>query len=616
MANKAKSFLLFNRALKILWKEEPQLFISCFVDKVFSAIIPYVYIYISSMIIDELATSRSEQRLEYLLILMITVTLVLEIVGSLIKRWTSICADRFNMNKDNIFSEKMFSMSYDKIDSPHTQKVLSQIKQNERFAGFGFTKVVEIYENIIHTLTQIVVACILSYPMFFLDVPAKNSRYLFLNSPICMVVIFAILCGITILSPVLSNKVKKYWASLAQRATQANRLYSFYGFFAYDNKRALDIRIYNQNDLCRESFFSNNSFGGTGEIARYAKGYMGVMNALSVAVSYVFTGLVYLYVCIKAWMGAFSIGLASRYISAITLLLNGGAALVSVFGDILYNAPFLESIFDFLDEETNTLKEEKQEFLKEKDFEIEFQNVYFQYPNTEAWALKNINLKIKKGTSLVIVGENGSGKTTFIKLLCGLYKPTKGKIFFNGVDISTIDFEEYSSAVSTVFQDFNLLAFRINEAIACRRNFDISKVKRVTQCVDMHKRILQYNKTYNSYLTKKFSTDGVELSGGEYQRLAIARSLYKSVDIIVMDEPTASVDPIIENELLEKISEISKEKTSIFVSHRLSLCTVFDDIIVFKNGELVQEGTHHCLCENEDGEYFKLWNAQAKFYNT
>lgn len=579
--------------------------------------IPFIYIYISSLIIEELAGNRSEARLVYLVIIMLAASFIFEIISSLVKRWANICADRFNMNKDNLFSKKLFSMRFENIDSPYTQKILAQIKQNERFAGFGFVKVVEIYENTIQALTQIVLSCFLCYPMFFLDVQVSDPQYLFLNNPVCMLIVFVILCGITVLSPILSNKAKKYWASLAQKATQENRLYSFYGFFANDNRRALDIRIYDQNELCRQWFFANNSFGGSGEIARYAKGYMGIMNALSVAVSYLFTGLVYLYVCIKAWAGAFGIGLASRYIGAITSLLNGGAGFVSVCGDIIYNAPFLETIFEFLDEENEVVRggETMEEFLNNKNFLIEFRNVYFKYPNTETWALKNINLCIDKDTSLVVVGKNGSGKSTFVKLLCGLYKPTQGHIFFNGVDISNIDFEQYSSIISTVFQDFNLLAFRIKEDISCNKKCVMPRVEQVTSRVGMHEHIIRYKDKYDSYLTKKFSTEGIELSGGEEQRMAIARMLYKNVTFLVMDEPTASVDPIIENEILEEVHAITKEKTVVFVSHRLSLCTIFDKIIVFKDGELVQQGTHHGLCKNRQGEYYKLWKTQAEFYN-
>lgn len=617
LSGKSNSLRLFIRAMALLWKNDCGLFVSCFADQVLSALIPFVYIYISSLIIGELAADRSEARLVYFVLLLLGASLVFETVRSLVQRWANICTDRFQMNKEHIFSEKMFSMSFEDVDSPHIRKTLDQIKQNERFAGFGLVKVIEIYENAIRALTQIVVSCVLCYPMFFSDVPASRPQFLFLNNPVCIVVLFVLLCGITVLSPVLSNRAKKYWAGLAQKATQENRLYSFYGFFANDDRRAPDIRIYDQNELCRRWFFENNSFGGSGEIARYAKGRMGIMNALSVAVSYMFTGLVYLYVCTKAWAGAFGIGAASRYIGAVTSLLHGGAGFVSVCGDLIDNAPFLETVFAFLDggNEAPLGSAKPQELLDENNFRIEFRDVYFKYPNAEEWALKHVNLTIDQGTSLVVVGKNGSGKSTFVKLLCGLYKPTKGRISLNGTDISDIDFEQYRSIISTVFQDFNLPAFRLNENVACGNSCDRKRVEQAAAQVGMHEQIMRYKDAYESYLTKKFSTDGIDLSGGEEQRLAIARALYKNAEVLVMDEPTASVDPVTENDLLEKINRITEEKTVVFVSHRLSLCTVFDEIIVFQDGELVQRGTHRELCENKEGQYFKLWNAQAKFYD-
>ena len=614
MSSRLKNWRLYHRALKIIWKKEPGLFISSFAEQVFSAVLPYAYIYISSLIIGELATGCSERWLAYWVVILLATTLAAEMIGAILKRWNNMCADRFHVNRDMIWGEKMFSMSFEKVDSPHVQKILSEIKQNEQFAGYGFTKVIEIYKNSIHEGTQIIAALILACPMFFSDVPASNPKYLFLNNPLCVILIFVVLCGTTLLSPALSNRAKKYWANLAGKATQENRLYSFYGFFAYDNRRAPDIRVYRQNELCREWFFQNNSFGGAGEIARYARGHMGIMNMLSVAVSYVFTVLVYLYVCTKAWAGAFGIGPASRYIGAITSMLHGAAGLVSLWGDIRYNAPFLETIFQFLDMESEPIPKTDSDIFSENDFLIEFRQVYFKYPNAKDWALKNINLKIDKDSSLVIVGKNGSGKSTFIKLLCGLYRPTKGRILFNGKDLSDCNFTAYSRIITTVFQDFNLTAFRIHENIACDRQYDISRVEEAARYVDMNNRIMQYREGYDSYITKNFSLDGIELSGGESQRLAIARALYKNVNAIVMDEPTAAIDPVLENEFLEKINSLSKEKTILFVSHRLSLCTMFDRIIVFREGELVQDGTHLTLRENRDGEYFKLWNVQAEFY--
>ncbi|MCL2285030.1 MAG: ABC transporter ATP-binding protein, partial [Firmicutes bacterium] len=220
----------------------------------------------------------------------------------------------------------------------------------------------------------------------------------------------------------------------------------------------------------------------------------------------------------------------------------------------------------------------------------------------------SINFRI--GQRLAVVGMNGSGKTTMIKLLCRLYDPTEGEITLNGIDIRKYRFHEYMAIFSVVFQDFGLFDFTLAQNVATSAKPDFA---RVTECLDKAGFDMK-GMELDSYLYKGYDENGIEISGGEAQKIALARALYKNAPFIVLDEPTAALDPIAEYEIYSKFNEIVGEKTAIYISHRLSSCRFCDDIAVFDKGKLVQRGSHDRLVADAKGKYHELWNAQAQYY--
>jgi ATP-binding cassette subfamily B protein len=215
---------------------------------------------------------------------------------------------------------------------------------------------------------------------------------------------------------------------------------------------------------------------------------------------------------------------------------------------------------------------------------------------------------------MAVVGMNGSGKTTMIKLLCRLYDPTEGEITLNGYDIKKYDYDEYMSIFSVVFQDFKLFSFPIGQNIAASTEYDEKKAEHCLNMAGFGGRLGNMPKRFDTSLYKDFEEDGVEISGGEAQKIAIARALYKDAPFIVLDEPTAALDPIAEFEVYSKFNEIVEDKTAIYISHRLSSCRFCDDIAVFHEGELIQRGSHDALIDDGGGKYHELWNAQAQYY--
>ena len=262
-----------------------------------------------------------------------------------------------------------------------------------------------------------------------------------------------------------------------------------------------------------------------------------------------------------------------------------------------------------LDEEN----EENGTLSIQTPIQIEFRHVDFSYPDSSELVLKDINVVLNAGDVVAVVGRNGAGKTTFIKLLCGLYRPVSGTIYVNGVDLQTISEEEYYKLLSAVFQDYKLYAFLLGQNIAANQDFNEDEVMDVCDEVSISNTVSNLKEGLNTYLYN-YMEKGVELSGGQMQKVAIARAFYKKGKINVFDEPSSALDSKTENEIYEKImSHSNKEQLTLFVSHRMSSCKMSNRIIVFKDGQIIQQGKHAQLV-NEDGEYKKLWSAQAQYY--
>lgn len=249
------------------------------------------------------------------------------------------------------------------------------------------------------------------------------------------------------------------------------------------------------------------------------------------------------------------------------------------------------------------------------EYEFTFENVSFCYQDQKEYALKNINLKIQSGKKLAIVGINGAGKTTLIKLLCGLYTPSSGRILLNGKDIKEIDRQQFFSLFAPVFQNVEMYSFPLAENVSMKlaEETDYERVEHSIEKAGLSEKVSSLSKGINTELTKILYGEGVELSGGEKQKLALARALYKNAPVIILDEPTAAMDPIAEHQLYSRFSEFVEGKISIYISHRLSSTKFCDEIAMFEDGHLVEQGTHDELMSKQ-GKYAHLFNVQAQYY--
>lgn len=248
-----------------------------------------------------------------------------------------------------------------------------------------------------------------------------------------------------------------------------------------------------------------------------------------------------------------------------------------------------------------------------KIHELRLENVTYKYEGNEEATIKNVNLTLYPGEKVALVGENGAGKSTLVKLLTGLYTPTEGKIYMDGVDISTVDQEKYFKEFSVVFQDNVVIACSVAENVACTKNYDKEKVIKCLTDAGLYEKVCSMPNGPETMLTRRIQEDGVELSGGETQKLMLARALYRGAPTLVLDEPTAALDPIAESKMYETYTGFGKEKTSVFISHRLSSTRFCDRICFLQDGEIVEEGTHEQLMAKQ-GAYANMFNIQAKYY--
>ncbi|WP_246119138.1 ABC transporter ATP-binding protein [Alkalibacterium putridalgicola] len=249
----------------------------------------------------------------------------------------------------------------------------------------------------------------------------------------------------------------------------------------------------------------------------------------------------------------------------------------------------------------------------DNEYEFDIRNLSFAYPGSEELVLKNISETFEVGKKYAIVGENGSGKTTFIKLLTRLYEPTTGTIKMNKIDTKKYDLREYFNLFGVVFQDYHLVGFSLGQNISVTPTYDKDRVMMTLDKVGLGEFVRNLPKQLDTYLGTEFDDSGVNVSGGQEQKLAIARSLYKDAPVMILDEPTAALDPLTEFEIYQNFDNLVEDKTAFYISHRLSSSKFCDEILVFDKGEIIQRGTHQDLVK-EEGKYQELWSAQAQYY--
>lgn len=413
-----------------------------------------------------------------------------------------------------------------------------------------------------------------------------------------------------IVTLLINKGVQEYTYKNKKALAHSERKTAYYYNTTHDFGFGKDIRVYNLKNRILDNY--NKEIEGYVAVNKriknkeYALGFLALFTLL---VSDILTYGILIYKTVNGM----SIADFSMYLTAIISLSMMLKSLVEDLTTIYVEGQYVNDFYDFLDADYGE-KGGELKAITGDTLEIEFKNVSFKYPKTEKYILKNLNLKISKGERLAIVGVNGAGKTTLVKLMTGLFDVSDGDILINGISIKKFDKKALYSMFSVVFQEVNVIAYTIRENVACSSiNVDDERVWKALEKVGLKNKVQGFEKGLDQMMLKIIEEDGTEFSGGEQQKLAIARALYKNANMVIMDEPTAALDALAEAEIYQNFSELIQGKTAVYISHRLASTKFCDKIALFDKEGLCEYGNHEELMALQ-GKYYEMFSIQGKYY--
>ena len=405
----------------------------------------------------------------------------------------------------------------------------------------------------------------------------------------------------TLGSLIVNRLSKKTMVKFYQRLIPINREMNYYLNDMVLPKMQKEYRLFQAKEMVMEKL--DNVIKQMDDFVHETYFKSGIYNTLLQMISSIESIIIYALILIKTISLQLTVGEFSLYTSSAISIFNSISSIVEKMSRFLQVMNYLQPIEELfnLDNENNGLNK----FNESEINEIRFEDVSFKYPKSETYILKHLNFIIHKNEKISIVGLNGAGKTTLVKLLCRFYQPTSGKIYINNQDIQQYDIHSYQQMLSCVFQDFQTFAYSLKENI-------------MPNCKNSQKSLLQQvgldGIDENIMLNRQFGDDAIELSGGQSQRLAIARAIYKNAPVMVLDEPTSALDPIFENEIYELYNSMIKDKIGIYISHRMSSSKFCDKILVIDKGQVIDFDRHEQLMKNTNSLYYQLYMTQAKNY--
>lgn len=576
-------------------KKYPFFFVLEAIKNLIDCIRPFIGLVLTPMIIDEICNGRDIKKLAtYAAILVIS-----EGILNMLQATVGCKIAKYDERLKNYFSMKIgvHSMNLD-FQLTEDKEALDQIDRAKTgmdwYSGgvFGIAEQLYMFIGNILKIAGFATVILMSAPWMLLAI----ALYVVANS-------------------FITSKCNKVDVEAFQKLSKINRLFGYFGWNIVDFRYGKDIRLYEAKDMLTKRWHSyakdsNGTWKWQGDT-----GYK--YQRFTVLLDILYNAFLYLYVGLLVIGKIISIGTFQQVISA-----SGG--LNATIGGLVWNIQELIKRCNYAYEYVKFMEypeaiEKNHDKVNEGLHKIEFKHVSFAYPKTDKLVLDDINITITPGEKLSIVGLNGAGKTTFIKLLCRLYDPTSGEILLDGKNIKEYDYEEYMKQFAPVFQDFKLFGFSIGENIDFKNADERSKeeteeINSLTKLVELSDLVEKNSKGIDTAIFKIFDEEGVEPSGGEKQKIAIARALHKNAPVIILDEPTAALDPVAEYEIYKQFDNLVGNKTAFYISHRLSSCKFCDKIAVFSEGKIAEYGNHDALVKIQNGIYSKMFEAQAQYY--
>lgn len=588
---------------KILWllyKLDPMMYVLTAVCSLVEALEGFGMILLSSVLLNQLMEGRAIKELLVLMAALVAAYGVLNFAKQALQQWRLARVEDLIIRHRRMVTEKVFSVPFENMERSEFIELLSTIRLNDQ----NYSLVTLTMENLYTFLKNVfsVLVAIYSFISLF-GVIQRLGGSAFLVS-VLILGTFVLIVGSTGYivwrkkqNAVTMQKLNDELMRLNQAGFAMGQVVEGYAYGKHIRIGQMQERI-----LQDEKKEVDN-------IQEFLKHYFNLDLGISVAgdvSSMLISGMIYFTVGVVALAGGLGVGSIIWYAGVVQRLLEGIRSLVFEVGSLQSHCIRQQPIFELLDIASSSDGDAAQV----PDFPehvIEFEDVSFAYPDTNRMILEHVNLRLSGQERIALVGRNGCGKSTLIKLLCRLYDPTEGRILLDGVDIRTFPRQEYMKMLSVVFQDFHIFADSLAGNIAMADTVDREYAASIVDRVGLGLTDL------DQPLLRHLDEKGIEVSGGEGQKIAIARALYKDAPLVILDEPTAALDPLAESEIYEKFNLLVEGKLALFISHRLSSCRFCDRILVMQDGRIAQDGSHEELASSE-GLYQQMWNAQKQYY--
>ena len=595
--------------LKELMGDCPTVLLSAFFDGAILGARPFIAVYLTGLLIDAVYAGESPKRMAFYALLGTGIVLIISVIESFVVKHLNQNMEYMYERQAGPLSRKSMQMDFEYLEDAKVHEMRESV--TGFFPRFGLIGMV--CDSVLHftdvVFTVIAAVCIV-VPNLIQGIQISHASSWSVLFAVMFIAVVLLLNGINIkVLNFYNDKLQKLYDM--EKAPIDTRKKFYLDLYAKADSQK-DIRMCEQEKLIGSEI--SLLIQKANEAKKRFVQKVVTRSSLSELCSSCSTILVYLFVGIYGFLGIISIGSVVSFAASIRRVADSMFKLGEVLGDIKYESAFAVKYQEFMNlnqrKHEGTIPLEKR---RDDKFSVEFDHVSFKYPGSDTYVLQDLCLRFVVGEKLAIVGKNGSGKTTFIKLLCRLYDVTEGCIKVNGIDIRKYDYKEYCNLFGVVFQDFTMFDFPLGEAISCSEELDEERATDALTRAGLSERVRELPQGLATYIGKGFDESGVNFSGGEKQKLAIARAIYKNAPFVIMDEPTAALDPEAEAEVFAGFDKMVGRKTAIYISHRLASCKFCEDILVFDKGRVVQHGTHEEL-EAQDGLYRQLWNAQAQYY--
>ncbi len=575
------------------WKKHKMYFFARTGRLIVNVCQPFVGIFFIPKIVEELMGGKDVQRLISYAAAIVIIEFIFGIAQGTFVNVAERYANKFENYYQTVLSERIMGLDFALTEDKKALDQLELAKNGMSWYSGGLNGLVdELFNLITGVITLIGVTAV---------IVTKAPLVLLLT---------VVLFGATFFVNARLNQIEQKWYG---ELSKINRVFGYLGWGLVDFRFGKDIRLYDAREMMvgKWSDFTDEMNGYWEKMATEQL----PLQLLNVGTMIIRDFGTYIYLGFLAITGKITIATTTQMITAAGTFTNTLVGMVTNFQNMVKKANYANEFVKFLDYPMAMHQGTRE--VTPGPHVFEFKDVSFSYPGSQVKVLSHVNLTLKEGEHLSVVGLNGAGKTTMVKLLCRLYDPTEGAILMDGVNIKEYDYDQYMSVFAPVFQDFKLFAFGVMENLLQTEEM-AEKQKQVARetlkQVGVYEKLQTFPQGEDTVLFKYFDKDGIEPSGGEQQKLAIARALMKDADVVILDEPTAALDPMAEYEIYRQFEEMVKGKTAVYISHRLSSCQFCDRIAVFSEGNVKEYGTHEELLGKEGGLYAEMFAAQAQYY--